>query len=255
MKKRTTGILFNILSLAVALFLNFLATNLPLNNLTTREISDSFDIYFVPSAYVFSIWGLIYLGLLAFIVFQALPAQQANEKLQRIDGWFALSNLSNAFWLVSFHYQQFALSLALIVLLLISLIHIFLKLEIGRSQHAAAWRWAVEIPFTIYLGWVSVATIANATQVLFFYGWNGFGLNPQLWFVIILALAVLLSALMSFRRRVLAYALVLAWAFAGIALKFPNVPLVNISAWAGTAAVFLFAILAMVRKPKGSPAS
>jgi len=250
MKNRNVRIILNTLSILLALVVNFLATNLPLNNITTGQISDQFDVYFVPSGYVFSIWGLIYIALLAFAVYQALPAQRNNELLRSIDPWFILSNLANALWLVSYHYQQFVLSLVIMAILLLSLIIIFIKLRIGKHSPQKSWSWLVEIPFSIYLGWITVATIANATQVLDFLNWTGFGLAPEIWFIIMIAAAVLISSLMSFTRRNIAFALVLVWALVGIALKFPADPLINYTAWAGAIAVLILAILVKFTKSK-----
>ena len=242
-------ILINIVTFIVTLVVNFLATSLPLNDLTTKEISDSFNIYFVPAGYVFSIWGLIYLGLIAFIVFQSLPKNRENEHVSRIGIWFAISNLANALWLVSFHYQQFALAMGFMLILLISLITIFLRLDIGRTKVSASEYWLVNVPFSLYLGWITVATIANATQLLYFLKWNGFGISPEIWFVIMMAAAVSISALMSLTRRNIPFALVLVWAFTGIAVKFPNMPLVNISSWAAAGAVTLILVFALLSKP------
>lgn len=237
MKNRNLFVWLNIFTFIITLVVNFMATNLPLNNVTTGEISDLFDIYFVPAGYVFSIWGVIYLGLIAYVVFQALPAQRADNRLRKIDGWFILVNIANAVWLFCWHYLQFVLSVIIMLVILASLIKIFLELEIGETKNKGAWLWAVEIPFGTYLGWITVAAIANITQLLYYVGWNGFGIDPQTWFVIILAAAVAISALMSFTRRNIPYALVLIWAFIGIAVKFPDIPLVNISSWIGAALV------------------
>ena len=241
--------MINILTFIVTLVVNFLATSLPLNDLTTKEISDSFNIYFVPAGYVFSIWGLIYLGLIAFIVFQSLPKNRENEHVSRIGIWFAVSNLANALWLVSFHYQQFALAMGFMLVLLVSLIAIFLRLDIGRTKVSASENWLVNVPFSLYLGWITVATIANATQLLYFLKWDGFGISPEIWLVIMLAAAVSISALMSLTRRNIPFALVLVWAFTGIAAKFPNMPLVNISSWAAAGAVILILVFALLSKP------
>jgi benzodiazapine receptor len=241
--------LLNILTFLVTLVVNYLAVNLPLNNLTTKEVADRFNVYFVPSAYVFSIWGLIYLGLIGFIVFQLLPKNRENNLIAKIGPWFAISNLANALWLVSFQYLQFGLAMALMVVLLISLIMIFLKLDVGKSKVTAAENWLVNVPFSLYLGWITVATIANATQLLYFIKWDGFGIAPEIWFVIMLMAAVIISALMSINRRNIPYVLVLVWAFTGIAVKFPSVPLVNISSWAAAGAVLLILLFSYLSKP------
>jgi hypothetical protein len=249
MKDRKTWVILNILSLAVTLIVNNLAVTLPLNDMTTRDISDIFDIYFVPAGYVFSIWGLIYVGLIAFAIFQALPAQRSDPMLAKIDPWFALSNIINALWLFCFHYLKFLLALIMMIALLLSIITIFVKLEIGKKRMKKVWKWTVETPFSIYLGWVTVATIANVTQVLDYLNWNGFGIAPEVWFVITICVAVIISALMSFTRKAFEFTLVLVWAFIGIAVKFPDVPLVNYASWGGAVAVSVIAMLALTFKP------
>ncbi|MBM3138386.1 MAG: tryptophan-rich sensory protein, partial [Chloroflexi bacterium] len=181
MKDRKIFMWVNVFTFLFTLVLNFLATNLPLNDLTTGEISDMFDIYFVPAGYVFAIWGLIYLGLLGFVIYQALPKNRDNQRLAKMDFWFSLSNVANALWLVSFHFLQFGLAMVLMLVLLCSLIMIFLKLDIGREKVKGIARWLVDIPFSIYLGWITVATIANATQLLDVIEWNGFGIEPEIW--------------------------------------------------------------------------
>lgn len=250
MKNRTTFVWLIIVSFVATLVVNFLATNLPLNNLTTEEISDSFDIYFVPAGYVFSIWGLIYLGLLGFVIYQALPKNRSDERLAKIDFWFVISCIANALWLVSFHYLQFVLALVFMLVLLVSLIIIFVRLEIGKRHFSGSDQWLVNVPFSIYLGWITVATIANVTQVLDYVGWNGFGIAPEIWLVIMLAVAVLLAAVMSFTRRNIPYALVLIWSFIGIAVKFPQPRLVNIASWAAAAAVVLLLIISLLTGKK-----
>ena len=244
MRTRKSGILLNIFSLILALLLNFLAVSLPLNGLTTKEISDSFDIYFVPADYVFSIWSIIYIGLIAFVIFQSLPAQRENVTLGRIDKWFLVSNIANAFWLVAFHYRQFALALGLIFILFFALMRIHMILDIDHKTTGVSWRWLVEMPFGIYYGWVTVASISNLSQVLEYYQWNGFGIAPEIWFSLVIAVIVIVSGLMVFRRHVLTYNLVIIWALVGIALKFPDVLVVKSASWGGAIAVAVLSMLA-----------
>jgi len=248
MKDRKIFMWVNVFTFLFTLVLNFLATNLPLNDLTTGEISDMFDIYFVPAGYVFAIWGLIYLGLLGFVIYQALPKNRDNQRLAKMDFWFSLSNVANALWLVSFHFLQFGLAMVLMLVLLCSLIMIFLKLDIGREKVKGIARWLVDIPFSIYLGWITVATIANATQLLDVIEWNGFGIEPEIWLVIMLAAAVVISGVMSFTRRTTPHALVLIWAFIGIAVKFPENPTVSYAAWEAVALVGLLLTIALISK-------
>ena len=237
-----------ILTTLLTLTVNFLSNALPLNGLTAGEISDSFQVYFVPAGYVFSIWGLIYIGMIAFTVYQALPPQRDNPRLRGVRGWFILSNLANAGWLFLWHYQQFPITLLAMGTLLVSLIAIYLRLRPGRTTAPTIERWAVEAPFSIYLGWITVATIANVTTVLDWVGWGRFGLSDAFWMVVMLAVVVAVAWAMSLRERDAAYLAVLLWALAGIGVKFPAEGLVTISTWAAFALVALAFLWSIPRR-------
>jgi len=226
-----------IVSVLATIAINTLANALPLNGLQTGEISDRFPIYFVPADYVFSIWGVIYLGLIAYAVYQALPSQQANARLRDVAAPFLVASTANIAWIFLWHYERFPATLVAMGALLLSLIVIYLRLGTGRARASAAERWAVRVPFSIYLGWITVATVANVTQVLYFIGWNGWGIAAQQWAAIMLAVAVVLAILMALSRRDIAYLAVLLWAFIGIAVKHAATPTVATSAWAATVVV------------------
>ena len=243
MKKISALRILNLLAVAAVILVNGLANSLPFNNLTTGEISDRFEVYFVPAGYVFSIWGLIYVALIAFGIYQAAPSQRGNQRLDRIGYWFLLSCLANIAWLFCWHYEQFPLSLVMMLVLLVSLLVIYLRLDIGRARVSTAETWFVNHPFSLYLGWITVATIANATSLLYFYGWDGWGISAQVWAVIMLVAAGIISALMSLTRSDVVYSLVIVWALVGIAVKHSAVPLVANTAWAIT--VFVLFMIAL----------
>ena len=209
----------NVLAVVVTIAVNGLANALPINGQQTGEISDRFPVFFVPAGYVFSIWGLIYIGLIAFAIYQALPAQRTNPRLQRVGYWFALSCLANIVWILLWHYNLFPASLLVMLVLLASLIVIYLRLDIGRATVGAAEKWAVNVPFSIYLGWITVATVANATSVLYDLQWNGFGISPEIWAVLMIGAATIICLAVILTRRDVAYSLVLIWALIGIAVK------------------------------------
>lgn len=242
MNRRFVSVVLTLLTITV----NALANILPINGQTTGEISDRFAIRFVPAGYVFSIWGLIYLGLIAFAVYQALPAQRGNKLLDQIAPAYWMASLANAAWIVLWHYEQFTLTIIVIVVLLLSLISIYRSIRTAKQD--AGFRWFVQAPFSIYLGWVSVATIANASQVLTFLGWGAWGLSAELWAVIMLVTASLLGAAKLLRERDAAYALVLVWAFVGIATKQADSALVANAAWALGAVLALGSVWSAVRK-------
>ena len=244
----------NVLAVIVMITINILANALPINGQNTGEISDRFQVFFVPAGYVFSIWGLIYIGLLAFAVYQALPAQRENPRLRKIGYWFALSCLANSVWIFLWHYNLFPLSLIVMLVLLAALLVIYLRLDIGRTRVTTVERWCVNIPFSVYLGWITVATVANVTDVLYDLGWNGFGIAPETWAVIMLIIAAGLGVAMAVTRRDVAYLLVLVWAFAGIGVKQAAVPLVATTAWIVTALmIFMIFYSVIARKGQASP--
>lgn len=244
----------NVLAVILTLVVNGLANAVPLNGRTTGSISDSFHVLFVPAGYVFGIWGIIYIGLMAFGIYQALPSQRANPRLRRMGYLFALSCLANSAWIFLWHYGYFVLTLLVMVALLALLIAIYLVLGIGRTEVSTAEKWFVNIPFSIYLGWITVATIANATDVLDYLRWNGWGLAPEVWFVIVMAAAVAIAAAVAVRRRDIAFLLVIIWAFIGIAVKQAGNPTVVMTTWLMTALVVLLLLATVwLRTSRGKP--
>jgi hypothetical protein len=243
----------NVVALAVTIAVNGLANALPLNGQTTAEISNRFPVYFVPAGYVFAIWGLIYVALIAFVVYQARPAQRANAQVRRIGYLFALSCLANSLWLFLWHYEYFVLTLVVMVSLLLLLIAIYLRLDIGRRPVSGQERWFVHLPFQIYLGWITVATLANATTVLAYLQWNGGGIAPQVWAIILLVAGLAVASAVAFSRGDVAYVLVLVWAYMGIAVKQADTPLVAQVAWAAAVLLAFIAVAGKYNRPHQPP--
>lgn len=248
MSKDTLRQYANLLSVILGITINILAVTLPLNGQDTGEISDRFQVYFVPAGYVFSIWSVIYLGWIAFTIFQFLPAQRENPRLRRLGYLFAISNLFNAAWLFCWHYNWFGLSVLVMLGLLGLLIASYLRLDVNRSPVTRGEYWSVDVLFSVYLGWITVATVANITSWLYYVNWDGFGIAPQTWAVIMLAVASLLGLLMALTRRDAGYLAVLVWAFAGIAVKQTSAPTVVLAAWVAAALMLGLAIFSLVRR-------
>ena len=243
-----------LLSVLGTIIVNGLANALPLNGLNTGEISDRFQVYFVPAGYVFSIWGLIYVGLIAYAIFQALPAQRQNPRLRATGWWIVLGGVANSAWIFLWHYEQFPWTLPVMLVLLATLIVTYLGLGIGRTKVSAGETWAVRLPFSIYLGWITVATVANATSLLDYLKWDGFGMPDVIWMWIVLAAVLLIAVLMNFTRRDVAYACVILWALAGISLKHAAVSAVAIPTWITFGLVALTLVFALLsRKPATAP--
>jgi hypothetical protein len=240
-----------VLTVLVTITVNILANALPLNGLNTGEISDRFKVYFVPAGYVFSIWGLIYIGLIAYAIYQALPSQRQNPRLRATGWWISLGGLANSTWIFLWHYEQFLLTLIAMLVLLATLIVTYLRLGIDRMPVPPAETWAVRLSFSIYLGWITVATVANVTSLLDYLKWDGFGIAPEIWMGIMLAAVLAISVLMNFTRRDVAYALVILWALAGISIKHAAVAAVAIPTWITFGLVVLtLAAAFFLRRPK-----
>ena len=255
MSKDTIRQYANLFTVIVALSINILATTLPFNGQSTAEISDRFKVYFVPAGYVFSIWGVIYLGWIAFTVFQLRPASKHNLRLRRLGYLFAISNLANAAWLFCWHYNRFGLSVIVMLTLLALLIASYLQLNVNRSFVGSAEYWSVDVLFSVYLGWITVATVANVSDWLYFVKWDGFGIPAQTWAVIMLAVASVLGLAMAWLRRDVAYLAVLIWAFVGIAVKQASAPTVVLSAWIAAALMLALLLFSWIsRRTDGSSA-
>jgi benzodiazapine receptor len=236
-----------IIALLSTLAINYLSTALPINGMTPGEISDRFPVRFTPAGYVFAIWSIIYLGLMAYAVYQALPSQRLNPRLVAIAWPFVLSCLANSLWIFAWHYGYFPLSLLFMLVLLGALITIYLRLVPAFRSAPAIERWSTHIPFRIYLGWITVATIANTTIVLYDQGWRGAPFSEPLWAAILLGIATVIGLFFALRLRDAAYTLVLVWAFVGIYVKQNDAALVAYTA-AGLALVLaLAAIYAIVQ--------
>jgi hypothetical protein len=242
-----------ILATLLTLTVNALANALPINGMNTGQVSDSFDVFFVPAGYVFSIWGLIYILLIAFTIYQALPNQKDLPALKSIRGWYVIGCLANSIWIFMWHYLQFNLTILMMAILLVSLVLIYKRLrKANAAEISTGMRWFVQLPFSVYLGWITVATIANATDVLDFNNWNGFGITGEAWAIIMLAVALLIAVWMTLSQRDAPYLVVLAWAFAGIGVKFAGVSTVSTAAYAAAviAGVLILAALLLRLKAK-----
>jgi hypothetical protein len=217
---RKTYQLLNMIGFMAVLTVNYLAVALPINGKTPGEISDRYPTLFTPAGFTFSIWSVIYLLLLIFIIKQSRnlfkSGQAAPGFVQTIGPWFFLNCIANAVWLIAWHHLQFGLSLAIMLGILATLLQIYLRLDIGQSKPAKGEWLGVHLPFSVYLGWITVATIANVSILLTSYQWGGLGIAPGIWAVIMVTVGTLIGLVMLFSRRDAAYSLVLVWAFFGI---------------------------------------
>lgn len=232
----------NVAAFVLVVVVNAWSNLAPINDQTMTEISARYPSLFTPAGFTFSIWGLIYLALLGFIVYQALPSQRSSPTIARIGPWFQVNCVANAAWLIAWHYDLLHLSLLIMLVMLITLVLIYRTLlaEIGTAsfpQHLL-----VHLPFSLYTAWITVATIANISVIQTSYGWDGVGMTIISWTLLKLAVAGAIGATVVLRYGDAIFVLVIAWATYGIAVMQSATPSVS---GAATVVTLLALLLAM----------
>ena len=213
----------NITAVILAIIVNGLANILPIGGKYTGELSDNIPNLFVPAGITFAIWGVIYVLTIIFAIYLAkdLLKKEKTTKpfIEKISFFFILASLANIIWIFLWHYEQVVLSLLAMLLLFFSLLAIYLRLNIGIEKVTMKEKLFVHIPISVYIGWITVATIANVTAVLVTVGWDGFGISQEIWTMLVLVVAAIITILMIVIRRDYAYSAVIIWALIGIYLK------------------------------------
>jgi hypothetical protein len=213
--------IFTALAYIAMVAVNALATILPINNRTTGEISDSYPNIFAPAGITFSFWGIIYLLLGAYVVYQVVQLftsrKPRSAQATQIQLFFALSSVINIAWIFAWHYDWIGVSVLLMLGLLATLIKIADLTKTAKLP--AREKTLTKVAFGVYFGWITVATIANITTYLVKLGWNGFGLPDAFWMILVLIVGVIISVWRTWKDRNLAYGLVPIWAYGGIWLK------------------------------------
>lgn len=198
---------------------NALANILPINGLSTGEVSDAYPNLFTPAAVTFGIWGVIYVLLAGFALYQFFtpktPAQ--TERLRFIQILFIISSVFNSGWIIAWHYLQIEITLILMLLLLLSLILCDRQLSLQTLSFKE--KIFLRLPFALYFGWISVATVANVTALLVDIGWNRLSRSEPFWMIIITAIATLIALTVITTRRNWLYGLVFIWAYVGILMR------------------------------------
>jgi hypothetical protein len=216
----------NIAAFIITLAINGLAGTTILNGRTTAQVSDLYSNPFTPAGYVFAIWGIIYALLLVFVIFQTLPKQKDKPFQRQIGAFFILSSILNSVWLFLWQYDYITVSCVVMFALLAALTTIYLRLDIGKVKVPLNEKLGVHLPFSVYLSWITVASIANVAAALVSIGWNGFGFSAETWAIVALSIALLVTLIVIIVRRDIAYSLVVVWALVGIAAKqgmYPNI--------------------------------
>ncbi|HEY9261219.1 hypothetical protein [Chitinophaga sp.] len=217
--------IFNTLGYIIMMAANVLAVALPINGKNTAQISNEYPNLFAPAGFTFSIWILIYLSLLTFIIYQLWLAFSNKhhdalvQLMQKMKDWFLINTVANACWLFSWHYHLIPVSMVIMLMLLISLIVIHLNFGIGTTPATLCEKIFIHFPFSLYLGWIAIATLANLTTLLVYAGWGGHLHQQIVWTITMIGVGTLASMAMILLRNNIVYALVSVWAFYGILLK------------------------------------
>lgn len=246
----------NIIALLIMLVTNGLASVTDwIGGQQTAAVSDKYQNLFTPAGYVFSIWGVIYIALIALVSYQARSTPAAEAVRRRMGPWFALNALLNAAWLFLWGAELLWPSVLVMLGILATLIVLYTRLGIARTRATPGKAWAVRLPISIYTGWISVATIANIAAALVSSGFDGYlaggVLGPEYWFALVVAAAVTLGLLASLRRRDVAYALVVVWSLVGIVAALApqtGVAIAILVAATGALLVALGVVLALIRR-------
>jgi len=238
--------ILNLLAYLLVVVVNGLANALPLNGQTTGEISNRLNVLFTPAGYVFSIWALIYI-LLGIWVLRQFPASRRDLPIyQAVSGLFVLSCILNNLWIFMWHYNFFGLSVIVMILLLLTLIRLYIKAEAVDAS------FLDRLPFSVYLGWISVATIANISYYLTYIEWSGFGISASVWTFVLLIIATLLAFYILITKNDWVYPLVFVWAFVGIGVQNQDAdePLVVYSSYIFAALILVVTVFFALKQRK-----
>ncbi len=201
---------------------NMLANALPINNLSTGEVSELYPNLFTPVGLTFSIWGLIY-ALLAFYIlyqfgfFQEDKGRSKEGLFKTLGIYFIITSIANMAWIYAWHYTLVGLSLLIMIALLVCLIKVANLLN--KQDFSLKDKFFVRLPFTIYFGWITIATIANVTAFLVSLNWDGFGMAEHIWTILVLIVGAVIGILRMLKDKSIAYGLVFIWAYIGILIK------------------------------------
>lgn len=223
----------NIVALIIVIVINALANILQFAGKTTGEVSDKYYSMFTPAGFTFVIWSLIYLSLAIFVVYQSLPSQRRNETFAAISTWFKIGCAANALWMFVWHQEWIMVALLLMIVILVSLIAIYRAIT---AEH-----WLVRASFSLYLGWICVATIANLSAMQSALAWSNLGVDETTWTFLKLAVAGAVASIVGLRHKDAVFVLVVAWAAYGISIGQAATPAV---AGAASTLVFLTLLLA-----------
>jgi hypothetical protein len=210
---------------------NTLSNFFPLNGINVGQLSNTAfaAVQIIPANYAFAIWGLIYLGLISLAIYQLQSAQRQNPTLQRGGYLLVFASVAQCAWIYFFLARLFPLSVIAMLGVLLPLIGLYQRLGIGQQRVSRQEQWFIHIPISIYLGWITVATVVNVAIALYSINWNGWGITPPVWTVIMMIVSTAIASLVYIQRHDVAYTLVIVWALVAISIRQIDIPLIAVA--------------------------
>lgn len=220
-----------IAAILASIIVNSFSNIYPLGGLNVGKLSNTLfaSVQIIPANYAFAIWGLIYLGLITYGIYQLQPSQRHNPRLQHGGYGLVVASLAQCAWIYLFLGRLFPLSVLAMLGILLPLIWLYRSLGIGQERVSQSERWFLQIPISLYLGWISVATVVNVAIALYSLNWGGGGISPAVWTVILMGVAFAIALIVMIRHQDPTYVLVIVWALVAIAIKHSNTPLIAIA--------------------------
>jgi len=236
-----------LLATVAVIGVNAAANIVPINGLNTGEISARYPTGFTPAGWVFSIWGLIYLGLIAFGVFAARVPPERMARVRSIEPAYLVSCAANAIWIFMWHYGRILESVALMLVLLMSLIVVYVRLQSTQAASAGE-RLCVDMPFSLYLGWITTAVLANLAAWFYDIQVYPFDLAMEDWAILTVVTATAIYTAIGVRTRDAIYTAVFAWASLGIVLQTLEIShAVRLAAAAGCAVMVVVTLVSLLQ--------
>lgn len=215
------GQLTTLIAIIAAFGVNIWSNFFPIGGLSIGAISNTVfrDVLITPANYAFAIWGLIYLSLFAFGIYQFLPAQRNDSNLRKVGYLLVIACISQTAWVYLFLLRMFVLSVIAMLGILVPLIGIYLQLANHSVLTSRIQKWCVRFPISIYLSWISVATIVNVACALYAIGWNGWGISATTWTILMVIIASAIAFFITNKYGDTYFTWVTVWALSAIAIK------------------------------------
>ena len=220
------------------------------NGQSNAVMSRKYQTLITPAGYAFAIWGLIFIGVLAYAIYQVMPGQRSNPRFSAAAPWAIANMILNGFWTVIFGQEWIALATLVIIADLLTLYKIVDALGINRVRVSPIETAIARVPFSIYFGWLTVATTVCIAFFLKANGFDAFALGEQTWAVVMLVVALGIGAVVFNKYRNVAYMLVFTWAYYAISVQTRTIPMVPTVAIAGAVGAVVLAVIGLLKRRK-----